>query len=560
MQTPGAGPSTPFPSSSTARPAYATTSRARTSSTFGYLSRRRPQTPIRDSADLSDAPTTPPFSRLLGSMLGSPFLTTSLQLAGDADADAAEEDQEAVDGAPLSVPRAETATRPPSPAPTDAFSLISPPSSPTFAATQRGQHQLLPDDVFSLYGAAPGCGLFGSPAPSGLSYAYGGALGLGRREPPRARGLLPRLFEALAATPTKKGKSRAHARGAATSPLEYTHSAYEDWAGAEPLDGEEGELVVVDEACFVAAPADAALAVTGLDVVALLPPELALYILAHLDVRTVARCGAVSRGWRALALDNLLWRELFEARRDDGWKVNLARTAGKRGAAAGLGEPVGMERRGSERSLLAAMARARRDSERSLRSLMAHRSPFGALALSPTEEEEHAEYPLAPAPAPAAAGALDWRALYQTRAELDRRWASGEPEVTKLAGHADSVYCLEFDRTRIITGSRDRTIKVWSLHDGRPLGTFFGHAGSVLCLKFDQDWEERGREGLMVSGSSDCSILVWRMWAAARGEVRAEVSCVLKGHTGGVLDLQMDEQSIVSWCARFFSIWLFASF
>jgi len=174
-----------------------------------------------------------------------------------------------------------------------------------------------------------------------------------------------------------------------------------------------------------------------------------------------------------------------------------------------------------------------------------------------------------------------------------------------------SVYCLEFDSTRIITGSRDRTIKVWSLKSGRLLGTFWGaHRGSVLCLKFEGDWErgwsdedeegedelqasevrvekkrgrdrkrEKERKGFMVSGSSDCSVCVWDLTTgrvvgdvssdagvgspvqgspgldsnATAGdeperEVNAEVRAVLKGHVGGVLDLRIDKRWIVSWC------------
>ena len=180
-----------------------------------------------------------------------------------------------------------------------------------------------------------------------------------------------------------------------------------------------------------------------------------------------------------------------------------------------------------------------------------------------------------------------------------------------------SVYCLEFDSTRIITGSRDRTIKVWSLATGRLLGTFWGvHRGSVLCLKFEGDWEEgegegggedssegctdviggvdregvevmggsgvggwngrgKGKRGFMVSGSSDCSVCVWDLYAVRggggrdrhsfsgmvdvegddeayegeeEGEVHAEVRAVLKGHSGGVLDLRIDKKWIVSWC------------
>jgi F-box and WD-40 domain protein 1/11 len=154
---------------------------------------------------------------------------------------------------------------------------------------------------------------------------------------------------------------------------------------------------------------------------------------------------------------------------------------------------------------------------------------------------------------------LDWRALYKTRLVLDHRWAHEEPKVARISGHADSVYCLEFDSTRIITGSRDRSIKVWSLLTGKLLATFRGHAGSVLCLKFDKDWDVRrvgceddegvkeAKPGFMVSGSSDCSICVWDLRVGRNGGVDAGVRAVLKGHTGGVLDLRIDDQWIVSW-------------
>jgi len=130
----------------------------------------------------------------------------------------------------------------------------------------------------------------------------------------------------------------------------------------------------------------------------------------------------------------------------------------------------------------------------------------------------------------------------------------------------DSVYCLEFDSRRIVTGSRDRTIKVWSLTTGRCLATFTGHRGSVLCLKFDKDWdfptgeedewedESVWKHGFMVSGSSDCSVCVWDLCtrspvAGEDGQVKAEIAAVLRGHTGGVLDLRIDSRWIVS-CSK----------
>lgn len=185
-----------------------------------------------------------------------------------------------------------------------------------------------------------------------------------------------------------------------------------------------------------------------------------------------------------------------------------------------------------------------------------------------------------------------------------------EPVVRRMEGHTDryvlrlsplmytyshtssffgSVYCVEFDSQYVVTGSRDRTIKVWSLKTGQMLGTFQdAHRGSVLCLKFEKDWvlgggsgvgadninvnsdsnsnydaygdhdgdtdstEPRPPKGLLVSGSSDCSICVWEMELGdvlpnGEREVRARVKATLEGHEGGVLDIRMDEKWIVSW-------------
>ena len=50
----------------------------------------------------------------------------------------------------------------------------------------------------------------------------------------------------------------------------------------------------------------------------------------------------------------------------------------------------------------------------------------------------------------------------------------------------------------------------------------------------------------MVTGSSDCSIIVWHLFAGGR---RAEVSAIIGAHTAGVLDLRIDDKHIVS-CSK----------
>ena len=94
------------------------------------------------------------------------------------------------------------------------------------------------------------------------------------------------------------------------------------------------------------------------------------------------------------------------------------------------------------------------------------------------------------------------------------------------------------------------------MQTGKLRATLRGHAGSVLCLKFDKRLctnaaEANYESGFMVSGSSDCTVLVWDLREFIRsGKTEGGpelVKRVLRGHSGGVLDLRIDEKWIVSW-------------
>ncbi|THH30480.1 hypothetical protein EUX98_g3691 [Antrodiella citrinella] len=427
-------------------------------------------------------------------------------------------DMETVDGAFGFVPRALTVTRPASPSPsfrTDSYSIVN----------WTDNNDIFGDPRPSLSDAAPSSSTpyntirFASPSPVKAS---------------KSLGLLPKIWDALRdSSPTKRGKRRfENISSSFWSELDI--DGIVDYASLPPLDGEEGELID-DEACFIDVRA-----VTGLDIITLLPEEVAIHTLSYLDLKSVIACLSVSKTWRRLAHDNALWRRLFRNRKVDGWALDLRKY--------NVQTPA---------SLLA----------------MSH-SGLGSRHL-PAQLQ------------------LDWRDLYMTRAELDQRWAGTsvvgtsedkenatvfEPRMRKLSGHTDSVYCLEFDSSKIITGSRDKTIKVWSLKTGKCLATFSGHNGSVLCLKFDKDWdldpanalsEEESaesysatghslwRKGFMVSGSSDSSVCVWDMYSCPveRSDgtvdmaVTAVVRGILRGHTLGVLDIRIDGKWIVS-CSK----------
>ena len=165
---------------------------------------------------------------------------------------------------------------------------------------------------------------------------------------------------------------------------------------------------------------------------------------------------------------------------------------------------------------------------------------------------------------------LDWLTIFKERTELERRWANGEPaHVTLMQIHEDAVYCCYMLGKKIITGSRDQSIKFWEHETGSGKDPVMihhivkAHRLSVLCMQVDPD--DTKHAGFMVTGSSDADIAVWalrgflhaedepagkrdRLKNALRSKKAKQVA-LLTGHKAGVLDLFLspDKTKIVSW-------------
>ena len=67
------------------------------------------------------------------------------------------------------------------------------------------------------------------------------------------------------------------------------------------------------------------------------------------------------------------------------------------------------------------------------------------------------------------------------------------------------VASVSFDQTgrRIVSGSDDKTVRVWDAESGVELACLRGHDGEVASVSFDQT----GRR--LVSGSWDKTVRVW---------------------------------------------------
>lgn len=110
-----------------------------------------------------------------------------------------------------------------------------------------------------------------------------------------------------------------------------------------------------------------------------------------------------------------------------------------------------------------------------------------------------------------------------------------KPKSYYLEGHHDSIYCMRFDNgiysnnfdpsltnpnskvddqtgsnpdsghlisyPKIVSGSRDHTIKIWDQTTLECKHTLRGHTASVLCLQYDDE--------ILVSGGSDKTVLIW---------------------------------------------------
>ncbi|MHC4725359.1 MAG: protein kinase domain-containing protein, partial [Planctomycetota bacterium] len=98
-----------------------------------------------------------------------------------------------------------------------------------------------------------------------------------------------------------------------------------------------------------------------------------------------------------------------------------------------------------------------------------------------------------------------------------------DQSVMTLRGHSDEVHGMAVspDGKRIVSGSVDKTVKVWDAATGAELITLRGHEGGINSVAFSQDGKR------IVSGSEDKTI---KIWDAATG---AEVM-TLRGHSDEV--------------------------
>ncbi|KAI9375300.1 WD40-repeat-containing domain protein [Aspergillus egyptiacus] len=331
-----------------------------------------------------------------------------------------------------------------------------------------------------------------------------------------------------------------------------------------------------------------------MDPVLKLPPEITSEIFSYLDPDTLLTASLASRAWRSRIFDSRLWKEMYIG---EGWRVDIdaihafeqshsgisspqSRKSRSRYADTDLGEPkqkkrvppgwlgsrtLNSENGGSDAPDTGQQRPSSADREGD--HLMSDATddavvpPPDAQGLENRHENVQEIFPSGSFEqalskpfksslllrTPNGSAKINWPQLYRLRRRLEDNWAKGRftnfqlPHPAHMEeAHRECVYAIQFIGKWLVSGSRDKTVRVWDLDTKRlwhrPL---IGHSKSVLCLQFDP----KPSEDIIISGSSDKNVIIWRF---STGEKIHEIA---PAHDDSVLNLRFDHRYLVT-CSK----------
>ncbi|KAF3187885.1 hypothetical protein TWF225_004100 [Orbilia oligospora] len=321
--------------------------------------------------------------------------------------------------------------------------------------------------------------------------------------------------------------------------------------------------------------------VLHLDFVALLPSELSLQILSYLPPRSLLNASLASKTWRKFAMEPRLWKGLYRA---EGWSLNdeasyeferEMRGEGKRklqqDAENFVRQRYGINGSSSSTDNLSTAATQGSEARSPTSSFSTNQQPTPPTSFQTNTPDEEDLYPAPlppqqhPNPAVLVASSscdpanitsittyglthprLNWAFVFRNRKKLEENWRTNRYVSFQMPdpayaheGHSECIYTIQHSAKYLLSGSRDRSIKIWNIHTRRLVKSLTGHEGSVLCLQFD----DSPQEDVIFSGSSDTNVIVWRFSTGER------LKTITKAHTESVLNLRFNRKYVVT-CSK----------
>lgn len=332
-----------------------------------------------------------------------------------------------------------------------------------------------------------------------------------------------------------------------------------------------------------------------IDFIRYLPAEICLKILGYLDPISLLSVARTCRAWYSLALDRKLWQMLYH---HEGWKViadevEAAEERVNRRTATGSMHRQKSEEDGHTRKKRAVsleededyvMTDASNTWADEPRALEADNSLFARSSsnsvqgsgsgsstvsgrgkavdkgkgkaitgspdalLSPRRSTSSVRTGLWVWDPSLKRQRINWKYLYSMRRKLELNWEQGNfknfqlphPDHPEEGHNGECIYSLQFNEDYLVSGSRDKTLRIWNLATRRLVRKpLIGHMGSVLCLQFDSDPDE----DIVVSGSSDSDVIIWRF---STGEI---VQRLTHAHRESVLNVKFDKR-VLATCSK----------
>jgi len=283
---------------------------------------------------------------------------------------------------------------------------------------------------------------------------------------------------------------------------------------------------------FISEEADQLLRVDFID---RLPSEISYKILSYLDAISLCKAAQVSRKWREMADDDIVWMKICQQHIDKkctkcGWGLPLLERRRLRAAtrAANAAEEVARTSPSQVTTvpsyITAQDVEGPSDEVRSLK-----RSADDSDLPSderPSASKRSCSSSLAITKRP-------WKTVYSERCKVEQNWRHGRYNVSVLEGHTDGVMCLQASNSMLATGSYDSTIRIWDLETMTTTKILEGHSRGVTALQFDS--------GKLISSSLDGTLRIWNYRLA-----KPECVSILPGHSDGVLCLHLDGKLLAS--------------